>query len=66
VAINSQTKLTFSGHDSFHCRHLWLKKGYDYIKKGKKFSDNDSVVELGVGKNMVASIKNFIKIVQKL
>jgi hypothetical protein len=45
---------------------LWLKKGYDYIKKGKKFSDNDSVVELGVGKNMVASIKNFIKIVQKL
>ncbi len=61
MAINSQTKLTFSGHDSFHCRHLWLKKGYDYIKKGKKFSDNDSVVELGVGKNMVASIKHWMK-----
>jgi hypothetical protein len=49
-------KLTFSGHDTFHCRHLWLKKGYDFVKGGHKFSDDDSVVLLGVGKNMVSSI----------
>ena len=40
---------------------LWLKKGYDYIKSGKSFSDSDSVVELGVGKNMVSSIRFWMK-----
>ncbi len=55
------TKLTFSGHDTFHCRNFWLKKGYDFIKKGRKFSEEDAVVELGVGKNMVASIAFWMK-----
>ena len=54
-------KLTFSGHDTFHCRHLWLKKGYDFIKKGRKFSEEDAVVELGVGKNMVSAIAFWMK-----
>jgi len=22
-------KLSFSGHEKFHCRQFWLKKGYD-------------------------------------
>lgn len=57
----NKTKFTFSGHDSFQCRNLWLKKGYDYIKSGKSFSDNDSVVVLGVGKNMVSSIRYWMK-----
>ncbi|MBS1573346.1 MAG: DUF4007 family protein [Bacteroidetes bacterium] len=54
-------KYTFSGHESFQCRHLWLKKGYDYVKKKKSFNDEDAVVELGVGKNMVSSIKFWMK-----
>lgn len=54
-------KYTFSGHESFHCRQLWLKKGYDYLKSGKSFSDPDAVVALGVGKNMVTSIKFWLK-----
>lgn len=59
--IITPIKLTFSGHETFHCRHLWLKKGYDFIKKGGKFTDNDAVVELGVGKNMVSSISFWMK-----
>jgi hypothetical protein len=59
--IITPIKLTFSGHETFHCRHLWLKKGYDFIKKGRKFTDNDAVVELGVGKNMVSSISFWMK-----
>lgn len=59
--INTPNKLTFSGHDTFHCRHLWLKKGYDFIKKGSKFTDDDAVVELGVGKNMVSSINFWMR-----
>ncbi len=50
------TKLSFSGHESFHCKMHWLKKGYDFVKKGYNFSDLSAVVELGVGKNMVNSI----------
>jgi hypothetical protein len=54
-------KYTFSGHESFQCRQLWLKKGYDFLKSGKSFSDEDAVVVLGVGKNMVASIRYWLK-----
>lgn len=58
---NNIPKQTFSGHESFQCRHLWLKKGYDFVKKKKSFNDEDAVVSLGVGKNMVASIRFWMK-----
>jgi hypothetical protein len=54
-------KYTFSGHESFQCRNLWLKKGYDFVNMGKSFNDEDAVVELGVGKNMVSSIRFWMK-----
>jgi hypothetical protein len=54
-------KFTFSGHESFQCRHLWLKKGYDFVFNKRSFSDEDAVVELGVGKNMVNSIRFWMK-----
>lgn len=54
-------KLIFSGHESFHCRSLWLKKGYDFITEDKKLSNPDAVVDLGVGKNMVSAISFWMK-----
>lgn len=54
-------KYTFSGHDSFQCRQLWLKKGFDYVQSGKKFNNDESVIQLGVGKNMVSSIRFWLK-----
>lgn len=54
-------KFTFSGHESFQCRHLWLKKGYDFVNYKKSFNNDDAVVELGVGKNMVSSIRFWMK-----
>jgi hypothetical protein len=54
-------KYTFSGHDSFHCRQLWLKKGYDFVQEGQSFNSEDAVVRLGVGKNMVSSIRFWLK-----
>jgi len=60
--VSSDTiKYTFSGHDSFQCRQLWLKKGYDYLQSNKSFNDEDAVVKLGVGKNMVSSIRYWMK-----
>ena len=54
-------KYTFSGHDSFQCRQLWLKKGYDYVKSQRSFNDEEAVVKLGVGKNMVSAIRYWMK-----
>ena len=60
--MSTQTKKQiFSGHDSFQCRQLWLKKGYDYIISEGNFNDSDAVVQLGVGKNMVSSIRFWLK-----
>lgn len=54
-------KYTFSGHDSFQCRLLWLKKGYDFLNKGHSFNDADAPVLLGVGNNMVRSIRHWLR-----
>ena len=54
-------KYVFSGHESFPCRMLWPTKGYDYVVGGNNFNDPDSVVLLGVGKNMVSSIRYWLK-----
>lgn len=54
-------KPTFSGHESFQCRHLWLKKGYDFVRQGKSFNSEDAVLDLGVGKNMVGAIRYWLR-----
>ncbi len=54
-------KYSFSGHESFQCKSLWLKKGYDFVRAGLSFNDESAVVELGVGKNMVSAIRYWLK-----
>ncbi len=54
-------KFQFSGHESFHCRQLWLKKGFDFVEAGKWFSNESAVIDLGVGKNMVTAIRYWLK-----
>lgn len=61
MEANDNIRSTFSGHETFHCKSLWLKKGYDFVKEGKSFNDEDAVVYLGVGKNMVSSIRYWLK-----
>ena len=55
------TRYVFSGHESFPCKSLWLKKGYDFVKNGYDFNSPDAVIHLGVGKNMVAAIRYWLK-----
>ena len=59
--MSNTIKYTFSGHESFPCKTLWLKKGYDFVKERGNWNDADSVVKLGVGKNMVASIRYWMR-----
>lgn len=59
---DSYNDIHFSGHDSFPCRTLWLKKGYDFIANDGNFNDDNAVVKLGVGKNMVSAIRYWYKV----
>ena len=51
----------FSGHDTFVIRTFWPKKGYDFLNNGGRFSAEDAVVDLGIGKNMVSSMAYWMK-----
>ena len=59
--VSPSGKYIFSGHESFPCRTLWLKKGYDYLHAGNSFNAPEAVVTLGVGKNMVSAIRFWLK-----
>jgi hypothetical protein len=53
-------KPTFGGHEKFVFRHGWLKKGVDAIRKNPGiFAEDAALTELGVGKNMVRSIRHW-------
>lgn len=48
----------FSRHETFHPRFGWLKKGFDKVSEDATlFRKDDASVVLGVGKNMVKSIR---------
>lgn len=53
----AKTHTKFLGHQTFSLRYGWLEKGYAYVQNGSGFGDADAIVKLGVGKNMVDSIK---------
>ena len=53
-------KLSFSGHETFPFRLGWIRKGVAALEKDREiFTAEDAVVRLGVGKNMVRSIKTW-------
>jgi Protein of unknown function (DUF4007) len=58
--MSKKEKLSFTGHDSFHCRSYWLKKGYDFVQNDGQFNDN-ALVELGIGRNMVNSVRYWLR-----
>lgn len=48
----------FARHETFCPRYGWLKKGFDGVQAdGKIFERPDAIERLGVGKNMVRSIR---------
>jgi hypothetical protein len=53
----------FSGHETFPCRYAWLPKAFLALNENPKlFADEESaMVSLGVGKNMVRSIRFWVQ-----
>ena len=59
--------LSFGGHESFVFRQGWLKKGVDGLVQSKSiFNDDEAIVSLGVGKNMVRSIRTWCLAIQMI
>lgn len=46
----------FSGHESFPCKTLWLKKEYDFVKKDLYFNAPEAVDNPFCRKKMTALI----------
>ncbi len=57
--------VAFGRHETFALRYSWLSKGFHALKqKPGVFEDDDSVVVLGVGRNMVSSIRYWLRACQ--
>ena len=53
-------KPSFSGHETFPFRYTWLKKGVDAVTTDSTvFTSDRATITLGVGKNMVRSIRHW-------
>ncbi|MCP4597949.1 DUF4007 family protein [Neptuniibacter sp.] len=57
----------FGRHETFALRYGWLTKGFLALKSDRKiFESDDATVQLGVGKNMVTSIRYWLRACQLL
>ena len=54
-----EKKYRISGHETFPCRYAWLPKAVRGLREDPKlfWDEGTAMVELGVGKNMVRSIR---------
>jgi len=58
MTLQQDCNPTFAGHQTFHPRFGWLKKGFDAVEADPRaFDDDDAPLKLGVGKNMVEAIR---------
>ncbi len=58
--LASIQKGSFAGHETFPLRYTWLSKAVQLVEKdGSVFQDDDAMIRLGVGRNMVRSIRHW-------
>jgi hypothetical protein len=55
-------KVAFGRHETFSLRYSWLSKGFQaFTENPQVFETDDATVALGVGKNMVSSIRFWLR-----
>lgn len=63
----SPNKVAFGRHETFALRYGWLTKGYQATESNPGvFEDDEATVKLGVGVNMVSSIRYWLRACQIL
>jgi hypothetical protein len=51
---------SFAGHETFPFRYTWMRKAIQFVREDPTgFTRDDAMVELGVGKNMVRSMRHW-------
>jgi len=65
--VGNGKKYKFSGHQTFVFRHGWLEKGVRAVDQCPSvFLQENALVRLGVGKNMVESIRHWCLVTQMI
>lgn len=60
MRLDACAEPVFARHESFHPRHGWMKKAIDGAAANPRiFTRERAIVDLGVGKNMVRSIRHW-------
>jgi len=63
--IFNPSKVAFGRHESFALRYGWLTKGFQaFLDNQNIFSEDEAIVKLGVGKNMVHAIRYWMQATQ--
>lgn len=58
VQTSRRNQFRFSGHETFAFRYPWIAKGVSSVEMDSQiFSQDSAIIELGVGRNMVSSIR---------
>lgn len=59
---NQAERYSFSGHETFPFRYSWLPKGIKHLKENPRlFAEEEAIVTLGLGKNMVKSTRFWLE-----
>lgn len=59
MRLDESCDRVFARHETFHPRYGWVKKGFDASSDPNIFVKDAAVVRMGVGKNMVRSIRHW-------
>ncbi|MDG6774609.1 DUF4007 family protein [Thiomicrorhabdus sp. ZW0627] len=68
--LQQGTTTRFSGHETFPLRHGWLYKGLHYLNNGNELKNTNTedavraVTYLGIGKNMVSSLRYWLEMLE--
>ena len=57
--LPSEPHLSFAGHETFVFRYAWLTKAVEAVQTDSQIFSRDDAIVLGVGKNMVRSIRHW-------
>ncbi len=62
ISVFNGDRVSFGRHETFPLRYGWLTKGFQEISKSARaLSAEDATVQLGVGRNMVHSIRYWLR-----
>ena len=63
MTVAAAVRPRFSGHETFACRFAWLPKAVRLIARdpAAMLDDERAILELGLGKNMVRSLRFWLE-----